>query len=172
MRSLSLMSFLTVIMLGSTGARSADSPSTTSLTYLACEIGVNDYRNLGQCGAVDALVPCGYTANQIAEQICNIYTPSGTVNVPYGVAEISDPGGGQCGYARFSVTCNLPAGYTLAYNTKHNGVNVGCGQSYGTLAANYCANRKPPSTDYGWFFNWYQGGGSCGFTQLDVLCYN
>jgi hypothetical protein len=91
-------------------------------TYLACEIGVDDYHyGIQHCGNFDAVFPCGNTAQQIGQRICNIMTPQGPISVPSTVNELSDIGGGQCGYATFSVTCHIPAGNQIIYNTRHDG---------------------------------------------------
>ncbi len=143
-------------------------------TYVACKIGVNDYGLYQACngGTWDAAFPCGATPEAMAEAICNMRTPNGTISTPHDIVETADANGGECGIATFNITCHFPAGTQILYDThRANAISVGCGANAGNLALAVCQNIKTPTNNYGVFTTWNQAGGSCGYTYVDAICY-
>jgi hypothetical protein len=145
-------------------------------TYVACLLGPDDYREAARCENAnwDAAFLCGRPLETVAASICNIHTPHGVISIPHDPpVKLHDPGGGACGYPSYKITCHFPTGTQILYDThRANAIAVGCGQSADDLALSLCQKIKTPTTNYGDFTVWDQGREHCGFTNIDVKCYN
>lgn len=128
--------------------------------------------------APDGWHGCGSDREQVAQDICSVRMPDGSVqNAHYTLDFVRQWGGHRCGYNTFSATCHgLPKPFgarRMSFRIGEVGADAPCGTDPVSHARNYCklqGGPGPKSLPFTLIRTRTVGGNRCGYNTYDVVC--